>query len=132
MNVQKKDLGKSQVELIVELTFEEFLPYINRGVVKVSQEVKIEGFRSGKASYEILKSKVGEMAILEEAARIAINKTIDQVIKGQVTEQLVGQPQIDITKLAPNNPLEYKATIIILPDVELGDYKNAKVKLAKF
>ena len=132
MNVQKKDLGKSQVELIVELTFEEFLPYINRGVVKVSQEVKIEGFRPGKASYEILKSKVGEMAILEEAARIAINKTIDQVIKGQVTEQLVGQPQIDITKLAPNNPLEYKATIIILPDVELGDYKNAKVKLAKF
>ncbi|MFH1232260.1 MAG: trigger factor [Patescibacteria group bacterium] len=131
MNIQKKDLGKSQVELTVELSVEEFQQYINRGVIKISQEVKIEGFRPGKASYEILKSKVGEMAILEEAARIAINKTIDQAIKGQITEQLVGQPQIDITKLAPNNPLEYKAVITILPDVELGDYKNAKVELAK-
>ncbi|MDO9399460.1 MAG: trigger factor [bacterium] len=131
MNVQKKDLGKSQVELLVELTVEEFLPYINRGVIKLSQEVKIEGFRPGKASYEILKSKIGEMSILETSARIAIDKTLGKAIKEQITEQLVGQPQIDITKLAPNNPLEYKAVITILPEVVLGDYKNAKVQLAK-
>lgn len=131
MNVQKKELGKSQVELIIELSVEEFQPHIKSGVVKVSQEVKIEGFRPGKATYEILKSKIGEMSILEEAARIAINKTLNQAIKEQITEQLVGQPQVDITKLAPDNPLEYKAIITILPDVQLGDYKNAKIKLVK-
>ena len=131
MNIQKKLLDKSRVELIVELTVEEFQPYIKRGAIKVSEEVKIQGFRPGKVPYEILKSKVGEMAILEQAARIAIDKTIGQAIKDQIVEQLVGQPQINITKLAPNNPLEYKVIITIMPECKLQDYKNIEVKKTK-
>ncbi|MDP3042935.1 MAG: trigger factor [bacterium] len=131
MNIQKKDLGKSEIELTVELPFDEFKPYIKQGAEKVSREIKIEGFRPGKAPYEILKRKIGEMAILEEAARIAINKTLETAIKDNITGQPVGQPQINITKLAPDNPMEYKAVLAILPEIKLGDYKNAKVKLEK-
>lgn len=131
MNIQKKDLGKSQIELTVELPFDEFKPYIKQGAEKVSREIKIEGFRPGKAPYEILKQKIGEMAILEEAARIAINKTLETAIKDNITGQPVGQPQVNITKLAPDNPMEYKAILAILPEIKLGDYKNAKVKLEK-
>ncbi len=129
MNITKKDLEKSQVELTVELTVEELKPYIKLGAEKVSQEVKIDGFRPGKIPYEVLKSKVGETAILEEAARIAINKTIDKAIKENIDGQPVGQPQVNITKLAPENPLEYKVVVAMLPEIKLGDYKNAKVKM---
>ncbi|MBU4347835.1 trigger factor family protein, partial [Patescibacteria group bacterium] len=45
MNIQKKDLGKSEIELTVELPFDEFKPYIKQGAEKVSREIKIEGFR---------------------------------------------------------------------------------------
>jgi trigger factor len=131
MNITKKDLGKSQIELTVEMTAEEFKPYILRGAEKVSQEVKIEGFRPGKAPYEILKNKVGEMAILEEAAHIAIDKTIDNTIKENVVGQIVGQPQVNITKLAPDNPMEYKMVLTMLPEVKLGNYKDLKIKQAK-
>ncbi|PIT95200.1 trigger factor [Candidatus Falkowbacteria bacterium CG_4_9_14_3_um_filter_38_19] len=131
MNITKKDLTKAQIELTVELSVEEFQPYIKRGVEKVSREVKIEGFRPGKAPYEILKSKIGEMTILEESARIAIDKTLDQAIKENIAEQLVGQPQINITKLALDNPLEYKVILALLPQVKLGDYKNLQIKQAK-
>jgi trigger factor len=127
MKVIKKDLGKSQIELTVIMTAEEFKPYILRGAEKVSSEVKIEGFRPGKAPYEIVKNKVGEMTILEEGARLAIDKTVDQAVKDNVTEQIVGQPQISITKLAPDNPLEYKVVLTLLPDVKLGDYKDLKI-----
>ena len=58
MNITKKDLGKSQIELTVEMTAEEFKPYILRGAEKVSEQVKIEGFRPGKAPYEILKNNL--------------------------------------------------------------------------
>lgn len=131
MNISKKDLAKSQIELTVELSNDEFKPYIQRGADKVSQEVKIEGFRPGKVPYDILKSKIGEMTILEEAARIAINKTVDQAIKENVKEQIVGQPQINITKLAPENPMEYKVVLSLLPEVKIGEYKNLKVKESK-
>jgi len=131
MNITKKDLGKSQIELTVELTAEEFKPYLPRAVEKVSLEVKIEGFRPGKVPYEILKAKIGEMTILEEAARLAVDKTVEQAIKNNVTEQIVGQPQINISKLAPDNPLEYKIVLTLLPEVKLGKYKELAIKEAK-
>ena len=131
MKVEKKDLAKSQIELTVELSVDEFRQYIAKGAKKVSQEVKIDGFRPGKIPYDVLKQKIGEMTILEEASRLAINKTIDKIIKENVVGQPVGQPKIDITKLAPDNPMEYKVALAILPEVKLSDYKNVKVKLEK-
>lgn len=132
MQVNKKDLEKSQVELTIELSNEEFAPYIEKGAQKVSENVKIEGFRPGKVPYEVLKQKIGEMTILEEAAHLAINKTIDEIIdQNLIGQQAIGQPQVNITKLAPNNPLEYKIIVSILPMIALGDYKNLKLKVEK-
>lgn len=132
MQVNKKDLGKSQVELTIELSVEEFAPYIEKGAQKVSESVKIEGFRPGKVPYEVLKQKIGEMTILEEAAHLAINKTIDEIIDNNtIGSQPIGQPQVNITKLAPNNPLEYKVIVSLLPSIALGDYKNLKLKVEK-
>jgi trigger factor len=129
MNIEKKELEKSQLEISVVLSLEEFQPYIKRGAEKVSKEVKIEGFRPGKVPFEILKQKIGEMSILEEAAHIAIHKTLDKVISENMdSKELVGQPKVEITKLAPNNPLEYKIIIAVSPEIKLGDYKSAKVK----
>lgn len=130
MQVAKKDLEKSQIELTVELSMDEFNPYIEKGAEKVSREVKIEGFRPGKVPLEILKQKIGEMTILEEAAHLAINKTIDEVIeKNTMERQAIGQPQVNVTKLAPNNPLEYKVVLSILPTVALGKYKDLNLKV---
>jgi len=131
MQITKKPLAKSQIELTVELTVEEFKPYIEKGVKKLSEEMKIEGFRPGKAPFEVVKQKVGEITILEESARIAINKTVEGALKENTDEQIVGQPQVDIIKLAPGNPLEYKITFSVLPEVKLGNYKDFKIKKEK-
>ncbi len=131
MKVEKKDLEKSQIELNVELSLEEFKPYIKQGAERVSREVKIEGFRPGKVPYDVLKQKIGEMTILEEAARIAINKSLEKIIDENVEGQPVGNPKIDITKIAPNNPMEFKVVLVILPEVALGEYKNLKIKKKK-
>ena len=131
MNITKKELEKSQIELTVELSLAEFKPYIEKGVKKVSEEVKIGGFRPGKVPFDVLKQKIGEMTILEEAGRIAINKTIEKVLEENTDKQVIGQPKVDIIKLAPGNPFIFKITLSALPEVKLGDYKNAKVKREK-
>lgn len=129
MKVTKKDLEKSAVELAVILEVDEFQPYIEKGAQHVSEHVKIEGFRPGKVPFDILKQKVGEISILEEAAHIAIRKTIDDIFARELAgRQPVGQPKVEITKLAPGNPLEYKVTISLLPTVALGIYKDLKIK----
>jgi len=129
MQVTKKDLEKSQRELTVELSLEEFQPYIEKGAEKVSQSVKIEGFRPGKVPLDILKNKVGEMGILEEAANIAIRKTIDEAVnKNTMDRQAIGQPQVSISKLVPNSSLEYKIVLSLLPTITLGKYKGLDIK----
>jgi trigger factor len=130
MTVTIKDLEKSQRELIVELSNEEFAPYIQKGAEALSAKIKVEGFRPGKVPLDILKAKIGEMGILEEAANIAIRKTIDEAIeKNTLDRQAIGQPQVTITKLAPDNPLEYKVVLSLLPTIALGKYKDLNLKI---
>ncbi len=129
MQIFKKDLEKSQVEITVELTVEEFAPYIEKGAQKVSETVKIEGFRPGKVPFEVLKQKIGEMTILEEAAHIAIKKTVDEIVDQETMGRYpVGQPGVNITKLAPGNPLEYKVVVSLIPTIALGKYKDLQLK----
>ncbi|MFA4942016.1 MAG: trigger factor [Patescibacteria group bacterium] len=129
MKVTRKDLEKSQVELLVELSVEDFAPYIEKGAVKLSENVKIEGFRPGKVPYDILKQKVGEMSILEEAAHLAIHKTIDVAIDENIKDkEIAGQPRVEVSKLAPNNPMEYKVLVAVLPEIKIGAYKDLGIK----
>lgn len=129
MQVNKKNLEKSQIEFEVTLNFTEFKPYFDKAITKISEQVKVEGFRPGKAPYELLKQKVGEMAILEEAANIAIRSTIDKLLDDHLKEDdPAGQPQVEIIKLAPENDFIYKIKMSILPKVELVQYKDLKIK----
>jgi len=125
MNVTTKKLPKSQVELTVELSIEELKPYIQQAVAEISKESVIAGFRPGKAPYEIVEKQVGAMKIYQQAAEKAIQKTYPQAI---IDNKLltVGPPKIAVEKIAPNNPLVYKATAALLPNVKLGDYKKIK------
>jgi len=131
MQVEKKDLEKSQVELDVELSLEEFKPYIEQGVKEVSKEVKIDGFRDGHAPADIVMKKVGEMNVLDRSARIAINKTLEKIVKDNVEKQVIGNPKVDVTMLAPGSPLKYKVIFAYLPTVKLGKYKGNKIKSEK-
>jgi len=128
MQVNTKE-KKTELELTVELSVEEFQPYILEGARRIASEIKISGFRQGKAPYDLVKAKVGEMTILEEAARVAVNKTIDEALKdGAKDKQVVGQPKVDISKLAPGNPLEYKVVLTLLPKTKISKYKDLKIK----
>ena len=132
MKVSRKDLDKSLIELLVEVSPEELAPYIIKGAESLSKEIKIQGFRPGKVPLEILKQKIGEMPILEEAARLIINQEIDNIILSNTKDkQIIGRPEVSITKLAPNNPLEYKVVLTSLPEIKLGEYKNLGFKREK-
>lgn len=130
MKVERKDLGKSQVELTIEIPIDEIKPYLESAANKISKETKIDGFRPGKVPYNVLKEKVGEQTILQEAAEEIVNKTFLKAIE-QEKLPAVGDPQIKIEKIAPGNPLVYKVIVALLPKMKLTDFKKVKVKKEK-
>ena len=127
MKIDIKNLEKSQVEITVELTQEEIKPYMETAAKQISEKTKIEGFRPGKASYDIVRARVGEQAILEEAAEAIVRKNYVKAIK-EKDLKTIGQPKIDIEKMAINNPFIFKATAALLPKTTLGEYKNLKIE----
>jgi trigger factor len=130
MKTEAKKLPKSQVEIIVELAVEELNPYLEKAAIKISEEIKIDGFRPGKAPYDVIKQKVGEMAILQEATDDIISQTYLGALK-ENNLNTVGQPQIALDKIAPGNPFIYKATVSLLPTVKIGDYSQLRLKRKK-
>ncbi|MBI2640491.1 MAG: hypothetical protein HYW91_01235 [Candidatus Sungbacteria bacterium] len=138
MEYKVTTLPKSELEIVVIITFLEFEPHVKRAAVLISEEAEIEGFRKGKAPYDIVKNKFGEQAIYEKAAEIAVRKTYPEVLEKLVTSnQLlaanppVGRPEITITKLAPGNELQYKVKLALLPEVKLPDYKSVARRVKK-
>ena len=126
MNYYKKELPKSQIELEVTITSKELGPYLEKSAQAISKDLKISGFRPGKAPYGVVKQHVSEQAILEEAAKEASRKTFLEIVQKENLE-LAGYPKIEIKKIAPDNDLVYKVIVNLIPKVKLGSYKGLKV-----
>lgn len=124
-------LPKSEIEIRVELPFSEFEPHVRRAATLISKEREIEGFRRGKAPYDVIQKQFGETAIYERAANSAVQKLysrlIDELVtKNEITQRHppIGTPKIKVTKLAPGNELLFSIMLTMLPEVTLPDYKK--------
>jgi trigger factor len=128
MSVTKNKLSDCQTELTITVPYADLTAYLDKACAKLSKDMKVEGFRPGKVPYHIMKAQVGELIILEEAARELINRTAGKIIEAEVSLDYIGTPDLKISKLAPDNDLEYKVTVETLPKVELKTYQGFAIK----
>lgn len=120
-------LEKSQVELIVTVTPNEYESFVKAAADRLANRVAIKGFRKGHVPYDILKKEVGEMGILSEALEPIIEATFFEAVQAEKLDTL-GMPKIDVEKMAPGNDIVYKATVSLLPTVELPDFAKTKAE----
>ena len=129
MKTSIKDIDSTKKEIKVSVPFQEFEKFVKRATESLTKGVELKGFRKGQAPQEMAAQAVGQGEILQEAANLAVKEFYPQIIQKHKLEVL-GAPQIEVLKLAPNNPFEFKATVFILPEIKLPDYKD-KVKQVK-
>lgn len=127
MNIIKEQPAKTTVKLKIELSVEDLQPHLKKAVQRISKEVKIPGFRPGHVTYEVLKHKISEMEIYQEAARVAIDATLPQAVQ-QEKVNFVGQPNIHVEQVAPGNSFIYSAEFSLMPEVVLNEYKTVKAQ----
>ncbi len=98
-----KKLDKSRVEISGSIPAEVWEKFRAQALKSINQSISIDGFRKGNIPENILISKVGEMAILEEMAELALPKAyVDILIDNKI--DAIGKPEIHVTKLAKGNP----------------------------
>jgi len=130
MNHSIQKLAKSQLEIKFEVPAEEFQIFIEKAILRLGENIEIEGFRKGKAPKEMIEKRLGQEAILKEASQECVRENYLKVVKEQNLEPL-GQPEISVLKLAPNNPFEFKAVVAVLPEITIADYKDIVPKIKK-
>lgn len=126
--VEKK--AGSLVTFTGELPFEELEKHRKGAVAEVSKNIEMDGFRKGHVPESALIRKVGEMAILTEMAERALSQAYPELVVLHKLD-VVGYPQISLTKLAPQNPLGFTITVAIVPEVTLPDYEKIAKEINK-
>ena len=90
----------------------------------LSRDVKVKGFRPGHVPANVLEEHIGEKTVRLHTQELAIQKSyVDAVVKENL--QVVARPRI---KVNTEKPFNYTATVAIMPEVEVKDYKSIKVK----
>lgn len=122
-DVKIKKLPKSEAELEVSLPAEFLVNARKKAISIFSASLELSGFRKGHIPENIVIEKIGEGRLLEEAADILLKEHFPKII-AQEKLDIIGQPKIAVTKLAPDNPAEFKASVALMPEFELPEYKK--------
>lgn len=125
-----EELPDSQVKISGELPFAELESERKAALVALGKNVELDGFRKGHIPTPVLEKHLGEMTIMAEMAERAIAHAYPHIIDEHNIEA-IGQPQIEVTKIAPGNPLAFAATVSIIPTFKLPDYADIAKKVNK-
>jgi trigger factor len=93
------------------------------------QRAKIPGFRPGKAPRAMYERTYGKEHLWEDAADDLMDQTYREIVDAEGIEP-IDRPDAKVTQLKEGEPLRYTATVVVRPDVALGDYlaHGAKVE----
>ncbi|MES2215721.1 MAG: trigger factor [Patescibacteria group bacterium] len=122
-NLDIKKLDKSRMEISASIPTEVWEKFRTQALKNINNDAKMDGFRPGMIPENVLIGKVGEMPILEEMAELALSQAYMNIIIDNKIDA-IGKPQVQLTKIAKSNPLEFKATTAVVPEVKLPDYKK--------
>lgn len=122
-NVTIKNIEKSRIEITGEIPASDFETFEAKALERLGQNVELPGFRKGHVPADVLKSRLGDMAILEEMAELALSGAYPKIIDENKVFA-IGRPEISLTKIARGNPLGFTIKTAILPTFTLPDYKK--------
>ena len=123
MIVTQGEVEERQTALHIELDDDDLEPYVERGYRKVVQQIRIPGFRPGKAPRRIVENAVGREGLLNEVLEFFVPDVIDKAIEAQGLVS-VGLPHVDKVDF---DPVVVDAKVALDPILDLGDYHSIRV-----
>ncbi len=123
MKVTREDEAQRQTVLNIELEEPDLESYLQRAYQRVSQKVKVPGFRPGKAPRAVVERVVGRESLLQEALEFMIPEVMAKAIEQEEIE-VGAQPDVELIE---TEPVTIKAIVPLPPLVETGDYNSLRV-----
>src|SRR5437588_101371 len=117
----KREPG-SRVVLEVEVAPDRLARATDSVFARHVQHAKIPGFRPGKAPRAMYERTYGRDHLWEEAAEDLVEDTYREILDEEKLEP-IDRPDVKLDEVAEGRPVRYTATVVVRPEVTLGDYR---------
>jgi trigger factor len=121
-------LEGNKVKLSVEVDEMEFDEAIGEAFRRIAKEVRIPGFRPGKAPRRILESRLGPDVGRQEALREALPEYYARAV-GEHEVDVIAAPEIDITAGQDTGPVVFDAVVEVRPKIQVAGYGSLRVEI---
>lgn len=123
-----EQLSPTRVKLNVEVPFEELSGEFDRAYKSLAQQIRIPGFRPGKAPAKLIEARVGRDSILAQVVNDALPSKYSQAV-AETETKAIGQPEIDLAELVYGETIAFTAEVDVRPEIELPDYSSLAVEV---
>ncbi|MGH4123022.1 MAG: trigger factor [Clostridium sp.] len=131
MKVKMEKLEKNIVKLEITVEAKRFNESLKKSSAKNSKTINIPGFRKGKAPMSIIKKMYGEGVFFEDAINFCCDDTYPEALKEYDISPL-DYPKIDIIEIGEGKDFVYTASVAVIPEVKLGEYKGLEAKKTEY
>ena len=121
-------LSPTRVRINVEVPFTELQPDFDRAYKELAKQVRLPGFRPGKAPAKLLEARVGRGAVLQQVVNDALPSRYSEALVATELSPL-GQPDIEVTKIEDGEELVFTAEVDVRPEIELPDLSALKISV---
>ncbi len=128
MQTSAKELPDSRVSVEVEVPAKDVERAISRAARAMAKEMRLPGFRQGKAPASLVIQRLGFGPVLQEAIRDALPEWYEGALLGERLS-VIGDPSIEMVSTPDNEgePLTFKFEVGVRPPAKLGEYKGLEV-----
>lgn len=127
MKISTETLPDRQLHLTIEVDEEQTQKAMRRAARQIARQVNIPGFRKGKAPYELVLQRFGEDTVRKEAAEALVEKVYREAIEQEGIEPYAPGTMEEVEL----NPLAFQFNISLPPVLDLGDYRDYRLKPRK-
>ena len=120
MKSSVEQLSPTRVRINVEVPFTELEPDFQRAYKELAKQVRLPGFRPGKAPARLLEARFGREAMLDQVVNEALPARYGQAVAESEVHPL-GQPDIEVTKKEYGQELAFTAEVDVRPKLTLPD-----------
>lgn len=127
MQITKKQLSDTQISLTFTATHEDLAPIKQAAVKKLGKEIKVDGFRAGKAPEAVIEKQLDQSLLQTEVIEQAVNAFYVKALDEHKLRP-VASPEVSIKKFVPFSDLEFDTIVSVIGKVTLPDYTKIKMK----
>jgi len=125
MRVTREDKSPTNIILKVEADAADLEP-IHRHVLSHFKNVKVPGFRAGKAPSQLVEQSISQQQLLDEFMEHALNELYRRAVDMENLRP-IATDNVQLKKFVPYTQLEFEAETEVIGPIKLPNYKTIKV-----